>query len=118
MSFSSGAPQLVSLSLPHSPPPPSLFPFHLPEPRTNTSGSLIFPEAFMWHIFASLTTALCFCALGQSSYPSRAPGWEEIVHGDMKPENVLLTDPTETALYPTAKLADFGTCCLGFSFAV
>lgn len=72
----------------------------------------------MWHIFASLTTALCFCALGQSSYPSRADGWEEIVHGDLKPENVLLTDPSETALYPTAKLADFGTCCLGFWFAV
>lgn len=36
------------------------------------------------------------------------------MHADLKPENVLLTDPDEelTGLYPTAKVADFGTCVL------
>ena len=100
-------------SLPPTPLPQSPSPISNPKSPPNTPHSLIFPEAFMWHIFASLTTALCFCALGQTDSPSRAPGWEEIVHGDLKPENVLLTDPTETALYPTAKLADFGMCVWG-----
>ena len=32
------------------------------------------------------------------------------MHGDMKPENMLLAepDPAENALYPVLKLADFG----------
>ncbi|KAA6414813.1 MAG: NEK kinase [Lasallia pustulata] len=74
--------------------------------------NLIFPEAFIWHIFYSIANALCYCALGWNESPERATGWEEIVHGDLKPGNILLTDPEEgpSGLYPTAKLADFGTC--------
>ena len=73
--------------------------------------SLILPEAFMWHIFHSITNALCYCALGWNTSPERKPDWEEIIHGDLKPENILLTEPdaTETSMYPCAKLADFGT---------
>ena len=75
-------------------------------------ASLVFPEAFIWHMFYGIVNALCYCALGQNGSPERADGWEEIVHADLKPENVLLTDPVEevTGLYPTAKVADFGTC--------
>lgn len=90
---------------------PTLFLFIL-EIKKLITTSLIFPEAFIWHIFYSIANALCYCALGWNESPERAVGWEEIVHGDLKPGNILLTDPEEgpSGLYPTAKLADFGTC--------
>ncbi len=76
------------------------------------SSRLIFPEAFIWHIFYSIVNALCYCRYGTNApNPHRAiQGWDQIVHADLKPENMFLAAPddAETALYPSLKLADFG----------
>ncbi|SLM33581.1 Serine/threonine/dual specificity protein kinase, catalytic domain [Lasallia pustulata] len=70
---------------------------------------LVFPEAFMWHIFQSVATAICYCARGTTDDEPR-PGWTEIVHKDLKPNNIFLSPPDhdENPLYPTLKVADFG----------
>lgn len=65
----------------------------------------------MWH---SLANALVYQALGHNSSADPLPEWEEIVHGDIKPANILLCAPppsapsTPHAHYPTLKLADYG----------
>lgn len=75
-----------------------------------THNSLIFPEAFLWHVFRSLATALTYCALGHTASAERLPDWEEIVHCDLKPGNILVgaPDPVINKHYPTIKMADFG----------
>ena len=78
----------------------------------NFSCRLIFPEAFLWHIFYSMANALCYCRHGTNDVDAHAPvqGWDQIVHGDFKPENVFLAapDPADSSLYPCLKLGDFG----------
>ena len=70
---------------------------------------LIFPEEFIWHILHSLANALCFCSRGTNG-PKATVGWDSIVHGDIKQENIFLTavDTNQHSLYPTMKMADFG----------
>ncbi|KAL8742807.1 MAG: hypothetical protein Q9184_008192, partial [Pyrenodesmia sp. 2 TL-2023] len=50
-----------------------------------------------------------FAIVGTSD--KTVPGWDTIVHGDVKPANMLLTPPDDSVdgLYPTIKLCDFGT---------
>lgn len=71
---------------------------------------LVLPEAFMWHIFWSMANALCYCRHGTNESNKTRPGWDPIVHGDLKPGNLLLVNPDDatTGLYPTIKLCDFG----------
>lgn len=67
------------------------------------------PEAFLWHVFHSLATVICYHAYGTTDgQPTR--NWNEIVHRDIKPLNILLSDPelNNRDLYPTLKLADYG----------
>ncbi|KAI9881556.1 MAG: hypothetical protein M1830_000120 [Pleopsidium flavum] len=70
---------------------------------------LVFPEPFLWHVFYNIATAICYCARGTTAAEPRN-GWEEIVHCDLKPDNVLmaLPDTEVNRFYPTMKLADFG----------
>lgn len=44
------------------------------------------PEAFIWHVFHSLATALCYHTHGTTAEEAIA-GWEAIVHRDIKPQN-------------------------------
>ncbi|KAL8926998.1 MAG: hypothetical protein Q9208_002543 [Pyrenodesmia sp. 3 TL-2023] len=71
---------------------------------------LLLPEAFLWHIFWSMANALCYCRHGTNQSDKTMPGWDTIVHGDVKPANMLLTPPDDSVdgLYPTIKLCDFG----------
>ncbi|KLJ08359.1 hypothetical protein EMPG_16205 [Blastomyces silverae] len=71
---------------------------------------LLLPEAFLWHIFHEIATALLYCAHGHEG-PKRKPDWEEIIHKDVKPGNILLgavPSPDSEELYPTCYLSDFG----------
>ncbi|KAL8833139.1 MAG: hypothetical protein Q9170_004471 [Blastenia crenularia] len=75
-------------------------------------NQLVIPEAFIWHVFWSVANALCYCRHGTDQSGKTIPGWHTIIHGDVKPSNILLTSPghatTTTTLYPTFKLGDFG----------
>lgn len=75
------------------------------------SEQLLVPEAFIWHVYWSTANALCYCRHGTNKSDNTIPGWDTIVHGDVKPGNLLLTIPNDGSqdLYPTVKLGDFGT---------
>lgn len=75
-----------------------------------SANSLILPEGFLWHIFHSMANALCYCCYGTNKPSAYKPGWDSIVHMDIKPENMLLATPDLDThqLYPCVKLADFG----------
>ena len=51
---------------------------------------LIFPEAFLWHVFRSVATAICYWARGTTD-DEPIPGWQEIIHRDLKPANSQCT---------------------------
>ncbi|KAI4192108.1 MAG: hypothetical protein LQ346_004479 [Caloplaca aetnensis] len=72
---------------------------------------LLLPEAFLWHVFRSVANALCYCRHGSNETNQPRPDWDTIVHGDVKPSNMLLIPPDDSvdSLYPTVKLCDFGT---------
>lgn len=78
--------------------------------RFYKSKKLILPEAFIWHVFWSIANALCHCRHGTNQSQTTRPGWDLIVHGDVKPGNIFLTasDPQLNEAYPTIKLGDFG----------
>jgi len=80
----------------------------------NRASSLIFPVHFVWHIWHSLANTLTYQALGHNDSADPLPDWEEIIHGDITPPNILLCAPdphapsTPHAHYPACKLADYG----------
>ena len=77
-------------------------------------NTLILPEAFIWHVFRCVASALAFCNHGTNS-GRRILGWDTIIHGDLKEDNIFLFTPdeTENRLYPFVKLADLGMAITG-----
>ncbi|EEP82065.1 predicted protein [Uncinocarpus reesii 1704] len=51
-------------------------------------NEILLPEAFLWHLFHCMMTAVLYCTNGHAK-PYIKPGWEEIVHKDVKPSNSL-----------------------------
>ncbi|KAK5134906.1 hypothetical protein LTR08_005996 [Meristemomyces frigidus] len=77
-------------------------------PTTTAGGTCLVPEIFILHVFASLIKALTFL------HNDAAAAHEAVIHGDIKPDNILLRwppHPTSRAL-PTIVLADFGAAQL------
>jgi serine/threonine protein kinase len=60
-------------------------------------GSHSVPELFLWHILKHVSCALDFLH------------HHGVVHGDVKPSNILLTAPRDGRIYPLAKISDFGS---------
>ncbi|MCJ1228846.1 hypothetical protein MMC12_005509 [Toensbergia leucococca] len=60
-----------------------------------------------WYSARFIATAICYMARGTTG-SEPVPGWQEIVHLDIKDANILLTTNITTHPYPTIKLADFG----------
>jgi serine/threonine protein kinase len=54
------------------------------------------PEVFIWHVFKHIVDGLNYVHS------------QGIVHGDLKPANILLAPPRDGDVYPLLKLADFG----------
>lgn len=78
------------------------------------------PEAFIWHVYLQSLEALAFIHFGydrHSLVPHRTKEFGQVLHRDIKTENILLRLPlrshlmpgTEYAVpYPSVVLADFG----------
>ncbi|KAF2660792.1 kinase-like protein [Lophiostoma macrostomum CBS 122681] len=74
------------------------------------------PEAFLWHVFASLASAIQYCHFGPESHASGHSSWDMVVHRDITLRNIFLgaaSDPAcsnsgHTNRYPSIKLGDFG----------
>ncbi|KXS99602.1 hypothetical protein AC579_5768 [Pseudocercospora musae] len=66
-------------------------------------------EPYLWSIFDSLVTAGLLME-GDHLPKTTPPLWEQIVHGDMKANNVLLADNSTDRFrgWQVAKLSDFG----------
>lgn len=86
-------------------------------------NALLEDEGFLWKVFYDLSLALCYLNTGvsttevrrlteQGKAPLKVSGWNWVVHRDIKPGNIFLTDSAEaeTWRYPTAVLGDFGGC--------
>lgn len=54
------------------------------------------PEMFVWHVFKHIAAGLDFIHNAG------------VVHGDLKPVNILLTHTGDGSTFPTPKIADFG----------
>lgn len=78
------------------------------------------PENLIWHAYKSLTSALVFLQTGErvgteltlptpsTSTATEEDSWRPILHRDLKPDNVLLTqDPTNPTGFPLVKITDF-----------
>jgi serine/threonine protein kinase len=64
------------------------------------------PEMFIWHVLKHLSNGLHFV---------HSAG---VVHGDLKPANILLTPAREGQMFPLPKLADFGAATINPPFHI
>ena len=75
------------------------------------------PEAFLWHVFIGLCDGLAYLQGGTSFYckPNAKvrPGWEPILHRDIKPDNILMRSRHKvgSSKYLYCVLSDFGLAC-------
>ena len=74
------------------------------------------PEEFLWHCFYSFAKAAVLMDKGPfTDLEDQRPTKSSVVHFDIKPDNVYMGKPAETAIlanYPTIKVADFGLASL------
>lgn len=71
------------------------------------------PENFIWHVLYQLSDALMLLHHGYnlSGCDTPAPGWQPLVHSDIKPANILIRLPppgSDQGAYPDMVLGDFG----------
>ncbi|KAL2064718.1 hypothetical protein VTL71DRAFT_3856 [Oculimacula yallundae] len=81
--------------------------------RDRLDNNTSVPESEMWAIFHCLVRACLVMDTGSETVDSPAPGWprQQMVHFDLKLENVLIGTPTTDLEHRDAspiKLADFG----------
>jgi serine/threonine protein kinase len=67
------------------------------------------PEPYLWHTFECLAVAGLLMERGEMEH-NLVSDWTEIVHRDLKLNNIFLDQLSETRYcrYPTPKIADFG----------
>ena len=70
------------------------------------------PGLFIWHTFLGVAGALEFLHRG---FDPRINDCVGVVHRDVKPENLFLRLPTNSADYPDVVLADFGLASFEFA---
>lgn len=70
------------------------------------------PEEFLWHCFYSFAKVAVLMEKGPfTDLEDQRPTKSLVVHFDIKPDNVYMGKPSDTAIlanYPTIKVADFG----------
>lgn len=68
------------------------------------------PEPALWSIFNDLVDACLLLQYGGVEEHDAKPGWEPIVHRDIKLDNIWLDSPSTSRFpsYPVARLGDFG----------
>lgn len=69
------------------------------------------PEAFLWHVLASLAEAVRYCQSGTAALLPDQMRWNLVYHRDIQPCNVFLTLEGCTDIdgpYPRVVLGDFG----------
>ena len=77
----------------------------------------LIPESFIWHIFLQLSEALAYIHYGYhhkigTTIQHHKGSWPEIIHADMKPDNVFLRSSRWKGGYPDIVLGDFGSAIL------
>lgn len=71
--------------------------------------SITIPEPFVWYCFIQLCKAAKVMERGTDTM-ARVAGWREVIHRDIKPDNIFLYNPPaggEWQLYPSPKLGDY-----------
>ena len=70
------------------------------------------PESFIWHCFLQLAEGLAFIHHGydytRGSDQKLPKRWQQVIHADLKPENVFLRLSRKPNGYPDLVLGDFG----------
>ena len=73
---------------------------------------LTIPESFLWHAFLQLAEGLSFIHCGYDhslGLDSKLPKkWQQVIHADLKPENIFLRLFSNGNNYPDLVIADFG----------
>ncbi|SMY23000.1 unnamed protein product [Zymoseptoria tritici ST99CH_1A5] len=68
------------------------------------AGTPIVPEPVVWRMLEQLLKAVL--VMEQGSLDGPVEGWQQVVHRDLKPDNVFLATTTDS-IYPNVKLSDF-----------
>ncbi|KJX98807.1 hypothetical protein TI39_contig390g00007 [Zymoseptoria brevis] len=68
------------------------------------------PAPVLWCVFEALISAVCFMTAGSLPMHAEAPGWQPILHRDIKTDNVFLGHSHGSIWpgMPMPKLGDFG----------
>ena len=77
--------------------------------RETSMPAITIPEPFVWYCFIQLCKAAMVMDRGTDTMAC-TPGWQGVIHRDIKPDNIFLYDPPvggEWQLYPSPKLGDF-----------
>lgn len=98
--------------------PPTKRPRGKGAPDNGLHSALPVPEPALWCFFEALTEACLLLEFGGVEEDEARPGWERIVHRDIKLQNIFLAHPDDRdedkphgvrwPAYPKPQLGDFG----------